>query len=137
MRTLRIGLLAGHGVDGPAWMHQQPLPESLQWQYIQSADDISLIDLDSLVWLWDPAQTDDSLAADARAFRQWSSATLRARQNRLIPILLVSTRNFEQFDHDAEQRAWQWQQTLLGRLKRACEHELKSWIHLHWLIPAG
>lgn len=128
MRTLRIGLLAGHGVDGPAWMHQQPLPESFQWQYIQSADDISLIDLDSLVWLWDPTQPDDALAADAKAFLQWSSATLRVRQNRLIPILLVSTRKFEQLDHDAEQRAWQWQQTLLGKLKHACEHELKSWI---------
>lgn len=127
-RPPRVGLLAGHSVDAVAWCEQVHLPEIYRWQILKQGNEVSLLDLDAWVWLWNPALPVEQLAADKSCIKQWVQSTLRTRQNRLIPMLIVATAPIPGQDQETPPPALEWLQSTAAMLKQGYHQELKGWM---------
>lgn len=124
----RVGLLAGHGVDVTAWQQRVTLPATCRWQVMQPDNSVSLLDLDALVWLWNPTLPPEPLQAERTSVRGWLQAALRTRKNQLIPFLLVATAPIPTSSSDPASPEPDWTTGTIQALKGIYRQELQSWV---------
>jgi hypothetical protein len=127
MTSPRWGILAGHGVDAQAWRQAALLPEGPRWISLQQQSEISLIDLDGLVWLWQPRLSEEQRADEQKHFLRWAQALVKARQNRLVPIILVAVEPVSTLPEDHRHDAMHWLAETNQQLRHIYQRELQGW----------